>query len=356
MNDFLHELSRSARVWRRTPGIAAVAVLTLALSVAATTTIFGVVDAMIVRPLSFPDPDRLVHVQELAPTGVHFTASQPDFLDLAARTRTLSGLAAFVPGNVVMSGVGEPRALHVEFASHALFSVLGVQPALGRSFRPSDDLPNDSSHAVILGDALWRSVFGADSTIVGRSIRIDGQPLEVVGVMPPSLEYPGGDAFIPLHAAATASRTEHALVLVGRLRPRATLVQAQADLARIAREIGEEEPASKGWGIDVEPLDHAIVDDSMRRGGWALFGATGLLLLLACANVANLLLARASIRRTELGIRTALGARRARLVRQLFTESALLVALAGALGFLGAIWGIGAVRLIGADRVPRLAL
>ncbi|HEX6806785.1 MAG TPA: ABC transporter permease [Gemmatimonadaceae bacterium] len=348
------DIRLALRLLRRAPGFTAVAVLTLALAIAATTTIFGVVDAVIIRPLPFADPGRLVRIQETTPHGEVFTASEPDYLDFAAQNRTLSGLAAFKPADAVLTGAGEPLRLHAVAASANLYPLLGVRPAIGRGFALDEDLPDEPSSVVVLSHALWRSRFGGDSGIVGRPITIDGRAHTVIGVMPATFRYPEADAYLPLHASARSDRTDHWLELVGRLRPATTAGAAEADLARVARGIGAINATSVGWSVRLGPLSHALVDDAFRRAGWVLLAATGVLLLLACANVANLLLARATTRQAELGIRAAIGASDSRLVRQLFTESAVLVAIAGVIGLVGAGWGIAAVHAFGAARIPRL--
>lgn len=354
MSALSQDVRLALRVLRRSPGFSAVAVLTLALAVAATTTIFGVVDAVIIQPLPFADPARLVHVRETTPRGDEFTASEPDYLDFAAQNRSLAALAAYKPVDLALTGAGEPLRLHGAAASASLFPLLGVRPAIGRGFRADEDAPGDPSSVVVLSHALWTARFGGDSTVVGRTVTLDGRAHTVIGVMRADDRFPEADVYVPLHASPRADRTDHWLELVGRLRPGVTIAAAQADLARVARDIGAIHPTSRGWGVRVGSLAHALVDDAFRRAGWVLLAATGLLLLLACANVANLLLARASTRQAELGLRAAIGAGRWRLVRQLLTESAVLVAIAGGLGLLGTAWGIAGVHAFGAGRIPRL--
>jgi putative ABC transport system permease protein len=350
----LQEVRHAVRALRKRPGFTATAVLTLAVAIGATTTIFGVVDAVIVRPLPFAAPNRLVQLWETTPQGADFVASDPDFLDFSTRNHALTGLAAYKQTNLALTGDGEPQALHGMATSHALFTVLGVRPALGRMFRPDEDAAGDSSRVVILSHALWSGRFGSDSSLVGGTVMLNARSYTVVGVMPEQYHFPEADVYVPLHANARSDRDDHWLTLVGRLRADVTLAQAQADFDGIAAGIGAIYPASKGWGTRLEPLTHVLVGDSFRRAGWVLLAATALLLVLACANVANLLLARASTRRVEMGVRTALGGSRARLVRQMLVESAVLAGTATVAGVIAATWAMTAARTFGAGRIPRL--
>ncbi len=350
----MQDIRHAMRALRRLPGFSALAVLTLSLAIAATTTIFGVVDAVIVRPLPFAAPEGLIQIRETAPSGAEFPASEPDFLDFAAQNRSLAALAAYRPADVTLTGSGDPLRLHAVAASQSLFSVLGVRPAMGRGFLQEEDAPDAPTNVVVLSHALWSARFGGDSTVIGQTVELDGRPHTVVGVMPAGYQFPAADAFVPLHASVGSDRTDHWLDLVGRMQPGVSVSGAQRDLVRVAGDLGAVHPMSKGWGARAFPLSRALVDDNFRRAGWVLLAATGLLLLLACANVANLLLARGFAREGELGVRAAIGAGRWRLVRQLLTESGVLVVLAAAVGLLGTLWGIEGVRAVGAGRIPRL--
>ncbi|HET7631074.1 MAG TPA: ABC transporter permease [Gemmatimonadaceae bacterium] len=350
----LYEIRFALRGLSKRPGLTIAAVLTLALAIGATTTIFSVVDAVIVRPLPFAEPHQLVQVFETTPQGADFSASDPDYLDFTSQNRSLSGIGAFKPGEFALTGDGEPKQLHGMATTANLFPLLGVHFALGRAFRPDEDAPGDSSHVVILSHALWSGRFGADSSVVGRPVMLNARPYTVVGVLPEHYHFPEGDVFVPLHANSNSRRDDHWLSLVGRMKPGVTVAQAQRDFDRITAGIGATYPMSKGWGARLQPLSHVLVDDNFRRAGWVLLAATGLLLVLACANVANLLLARASTRQTEMGLRTAIGATRRRLVRQLLTESGVLVSLAAVAGVTATFWGLSAIHAIGAGRIPRL--
>ena len=328
--------------------------MTLALAIAATTTVVAVVDAAIIRPLPFPDADRLVQVVMRTPEGGDFSISEPDYLDFARDTRTFSSIGAFKPAAAALVTGDVPRRIHAFAVSQSFFPTLGERPLIGRTFTADEDLPRTTSNVVALSHALWQTHFSADSSIVGRTVILDGIATRVVGVMRPGFHFPEGDAFIPLHAGTSSDRGDHWLTLVGRLRAGVSVDAAAADMVRIASNIASTNAESKGWSARVEPLTRSIVDDTFRRAGWVFVVATGLLLLLACANVANLLLARGTTRQAEMGIRSALGAGGARIVRLCLTESALIVAAASALGITIAVWTESAVHVIGAKRIPRL--
>ncbi|HEY9230439.1 MAG TPA: ABC transporter permease, partial [Gemmatimonadaceae bacterium] len=354
MDGLWQDLRHGGYMLRKNLAFTAVAALTLAVGIGSTTTIFGVVDAVMLRPLPFTDPNRIVQVWETTPQGDDFSVSEPDYLDFAAQNGSLSDLAAYRQYDLTLTGNGDPRRLRGVAASHSLFPLLGIRPSLGRTFTSDEDAAGDSSRVVILSNAVWLARFGADSSIVGRVLTLNGAAHTVIGILPAGQRFPAGDAFVPLHASARSDRGDHWLHTVGRLRPGVTVEQAQNDFTRVSRALATAYPASQGWGARVEPLSLALVDAKVRRAGWVLLGATSLLLLLACANVANLLLVRATARETEMGVRAAIGAGEGRLIRQLLIETGVLVVIAAVLGMLMAMWGTEAVRALGAGRVPRL--
>jgi predicted permease len=353
MNSLLFDLRFAVRALRKNLGFSVVAICTLAVAIAATTTIFAVVDAAIIRPLPFAEPDRLVRIWEMTPEGADFSASEPDYLDFARDSRALAALGAFRTTELALTD-DDPRRLNGLAVSHTLFATLGVRPLIGRTFLPDEDAAGRTSSVVVLSHALWQSRFHGDSSVVGQTASFNGRPHTIIGVMPSRFRFPDADAFVPLHASAASRRGDHWLSLVGRLRSDATADGLRADLARSMARIGAEHPGSAGWGARVESLFDSLVDRNFQRAGWVLLAATGLLLMLGCANVANLLLARATTRQTEMGVRTALGAGRSRIVRHWLTESALLVAVASTLGITGAMWATTAVHAFGAGRIPRV--
>jgi len=259
--------------------------------------------------------------------------------------------------SVVLADGGQPQRINAVPVSASLARVLGVQPQLGRMFTDDEDRPGVAERRVVLSDGLWRSRFNGASDIIGRLVTINGNPFTVTGVMPPGFDFPGNaDAWIQLAADANADRTDKALAVVARLAPGATLEQAAGELREISRRWSQAYPeANGGWSAEAVPFSEWIISPRFRDAVWVLFGAVTLLLLLACANVANLLVAQAMSRQGEMHVRTALGAARGRLVRQLFTEAAMLAVLGTAAGVLIAVWSVDAVHALGGGGLPRLA-
>jgi predicted permease len=353
----LQDLRYAFRTFRRSPLVAAVAVITLGLGIGGATAVFGVVDAVLLRPLPFEAPGRLVRISEITPDGADFSFSAGNFLDLQARSRTLAAVAAFrETGTMVLTDSGTPYRLATVPISSSAADVLQVRPALGRMFRPDDDRPQSAARPVVLSDGLWRQRYGADPAMIGKIIRLDGQPFAVTGIMPPGFDFPQGtEAWVPLRPDPAFDRDDKDLAVVGRLAPGATLAQARGELREFGRRLSVEHPKSNaGWSVGAVSFDDWLVASSARDAVWMLFGAVGVLLLLACANVANLLLARAAARQGEMRLRAALGAGRLRLARQLFTESVLLAALGTLVGVIVAFWSTAGVHALGDGRVPRL--
>ncbi len=345
----LQDLRYGGRNLMRRPGFTAVAVLTLALGIAATTTVFSAIQSLLLRPLPFEEPHNLMLVwgTNLKDGQARDVISGPNFVDLQRQSTALERLAAFhfsdMPARVDggMGVVGEMKV------TPEFFSVLGVQPLLGRAFEAADGSPG-RNHVAIVSYGFWQQRFGGDPGIVGRTLEPLGQPHTIIGVLPPGfLFFYAPEVVTPLVPSELEkdSRTHYHYWVVGRLSPSADREQAEADLDGVMARLRAGIPALRNWEVTVEPLNAALAEP-VRPALLALLGAAGLLLAIACANVASLLLARGMDRRWELSIRTALGASRARLLRQLLTENLLLAAMAGAVGTGGARLLIEGLALI----------
>jgi putative ABC transport system permease protein len=353
----LQDLRYALRQLRKSPGFTVVAILTLALGIAANTTIFSVIEAVVLRPLPFRAPDRLIWLNGQVPPLDEAAISPPDFLDYRASNQTFDCLAAmgYGPGPSNLSG-DKPEQVLTTIASSNFFDCLGVRPLLGRDFLSADEQVK-TPHVAILGYGLWKRNFGADRTIVGSTIRMDGESLTVVGVLPSDLPLLS-EAQIwlptPMLNPGMNMRLGHSLKAVGRLKPGVTRKQSQADVDAIALRLAHQYPnTNKGWSLRQRPLRDVLVGP-VRPALLLMWGAVALLLLIACVNVANLLLARSVARRQEFALRAALGASRGRLVRQALTESVVMALAGGGLGVLVATLGAHAVRAFGPLNVPRL--
>ena len=350
--EITQDLIVGLRGLRRAPGFTLVALLTLAIGIGANTAIFSVLRSVVLRPLPYPNPEQLVQVWSdhrargrEAPEWL----SPPDFADWSSNNQTLAGMAAYQGWGPDISGDGEPEALTGMLVSGNFFEVLGARAALGRTLTMRDD-DAGAEYTVVLGDGVWRRRFGADSSVIGRTITLNGVAATVVGVMEPGFRAPiqasAPDVYRAIRRPATSRCGRGCVVLraIGRLKPGVTVAAAQADLARIASRLAVEYPESNAnVGAWLVPL-HEQLTGSVKTPLLALAGAVGIVLLIGCVNLANLLLVRGAAREREIAVRTALGARRARIVRQLLTENGLLAIVGGAIGL---ALGVAGSRVLG---------
>jgi putative ABC transport system permease protein len=362
MRTLLQDVRYGARTLLKSPGFALVAVAALALGIGANTAIFSVVKAVLLSPLPYPDAERLVWMREINPASdiLDEPASAPDFNDWRTQTRSFEGVAAFgYAGGTITDGDREPERVSGMSTSANFFQVVGVAPALGRGFQPEEE-QTGKNRVVVISHALWQRRFGGNPNVIGQNINITGNQHTIVGVAPADFKTPvpgpkAPDLWFPFALNFDESRRRSDFLNVfARLKPGATVEQARAEMEALGARLAEEHPATNaGWTVKVEPLHERVVGN-IRQALWVLMGVVGFLLLIACANVANLQLARAAARRQEIAVRTALGAGRVRIMRQLLTESVLLSLAGGALGLVLAAWGVELLVALSPGNIPRL--
>jgi putative ABC transport system permease protein len=357
MAGFYQDIRYAIRMLRKNPGFSFVVVLTLALGIGVNTALFSVVNGVLLNPLPYPEPEQLVSLHQSKPNVATGAIPYPNFMDWRKENLTFSAMAVSRPASFALVGAGEAERVSGQRCTANLFAVLGVKPALGRDFAPGEDAPGVAP-VVMISEGLWQRRFGAAPDVVGKSLTVDDRSYTIVGVVPASFTlYRGIDVYVPMGQWGNSALQNRSAGLglygIGRLKPGVTLAQAQADLAGIMQRLAEAYPeTNRGNGAVVAPLKERLIGD-VGPSLWMLLGAVGFVLLIACANVCNLLLARATGRTREFAIRAALGAGQWRLLRQSLTESILLALAGGGLGLLMATWGTRAALNVLPTGLPR---
>jgi putative ABC transport system permease protein len=356
METLIKDLRFGIRSLAKRPGFTAIAILTLALGIGASTAIFSVVDGVLLRSLPYPDADQIVQLREVNERGSRMPFAEPNFLDVRARSHSFEGIAQYSGQLATITGGSEPVRASAYAVSSDFFNVLGVKPLVGRTFAPEESKSGGAPVAVV-SYGFWQRLLGAKPDLTGTSLRVMDQSLNVIGVMPADFAFPrNAEIWVPREMfPGEISRTAHNWSVVARMRPDVTTEQAYADVNAIAKQLKQE------FGKDMDGVDFAVVPQqeymvgNVRGALLMIFAAVGFLLLVACANVANLLLAQVTTRQREFSVRAALGATRSRLARQFITENLLLVLIAGALGGLFAFWGVNLLLGLNQQALPRMS-
>jgi len=358
MDSIIKDIRYGVRGLLKRPGFTVIALVALALGIGANTAIFSLVNAVVIRPLPFPDPDQLVWVfGNIRSGGNRASVSPPDFLDYRSQNKTFEQFAASgtQPLSVNLTGSGDPERITASMVTGNYFDTFGITPAIGRGLTLENE-KSGQDQVTVLSHAFWQKRFAGDASIVGKTLTLDSRSYQILGVMPAGVSLPQtADLWVPINFDGDPEmkwRKAHFLRPVGRMKPGVTLTQAQADTDMIAAHLEQQYPDSNtGWNLRLLSLREQLVGGT-RTILFVLFGAVGFVLLIACANVANLLLVRAAARQKEIALRTALGASRLRIIRQMLTESLLLSILGGALGALLAVWGVQLLVSLSGDSLP----